>query len=77
MKKLFPEKTSITYLDKEEIENKLTEIWKAKCTIERMEIDEVNCGLFQVRTRAAKEILVARAIEIVNEILKKINEVCS
>ena len=42
-----------------------------------MEIDEVNCGLFQVRTRIAKEVLVARAVEIVTEILKKINEVCA
>ena len=31
-----------------------------------MEIDEVKCGLFQVHTRAAKEILVTRAIEIIN-----------
>jgi hypothetical protein len=33
--------------------------------------------LFQVRTKAAKETLVARAIEILNEILKKILEICS
>ena len=36
VKKLFPDKTTITYLDKEEIEGKLAEIWKAKCTIERI-----------------------------------------
>ena len=45
--------------------------------MERLETDEVNCGLFQVRTKSAKEVLVARAVEIVNEILKKINDVCS
>lgn len=66
LKKLFEGKTAINYLDKEDIESKLQELWKAKCTIERMEIDEVNCGLFQVRTRAAKEILVNRALEIIN-----------
>lgn len=33
LKRLFPDKSSITYLDKEEIEAKLTEIWKAKTTI--------------------------------------------
>ncbi len=33
LKKLFPDKTSITYLDKEEIESKLTEIYNAKKTI--------------------------------------------
>lgn len=55
IKKLFPEKcTTITYLDKEEIESKLAEIYNAKKTIEKISIDEVNCGLFQVRTRVAK-----------------------
>ena len=36
----------------------------------------MNCGLFQVRTKSAKEILITRAVEIVNEILKKISDVC-
>jgi hypothetical protein len=67
IKKLFPEKfTTITYLDKEEIESKLAEIYNAKKTIEKISIDEVNCGLFQVRTKAAKEILINRSIEIMN-----------
>ena len=66
LKKLFPEKSSITHLDKDEISSKLAELWKAKRDTERLEIDEINCGLFQVRTRAAKEILVTRAVEIVN-----------
>jgi hypothetical protein len=30
-----------------------------------------------VRTRGAKEILITRAIEVMNEILKKILEICS
>lgn len=39
LKKLFPEKATITYLDKEEIEGKLTEIYGAKKTIEKISID--------------------------------------
>ncbi len=66
IKKLFPDKTAITYYDKEEIEKKLAEIWQAKKSIETLDIDEVNCGLFQVRTKFAKETLVNRAIEILN-----------
>lgn len=68
---------SISYYDKEEIQEKLADIWKAKTQVERIAIDEVNCGLFQVRTKVAKETLVARAIETINEILKKIHEVCA
>lgn len=64
-------------MDKEEIESKLSELYQAKKTIERISIDEVDCGLFQVRTRSAKEILINRAIEVINEILKKILEICS
>jgi hypothetical protein len=59
-------------LEKEEIEGKLSEIYNAKKTLEKISIDEVNCGLFQVRTRGAKEILINRSVEIMNEILKKI-----
>ena len=77
MKKLFPEKSTITYLDKDEIEGKLSELYNAKKNLEKIAIDEVNCGLFQVRTRAAKETLINRAVEIMNEILKKILEICS
>jgi hypothetical protein len=64
IKELFPSKgaISITFLDKDDIEGKLAEIYGAKKTIEKLSIDEVNCGLFQVRTKAAKETLVARAI---------------
>lgn len=74
LKELFPSKgvASITFLDKDEIEGKLNEIYHAKKTIEKLSIDEVNCGLFQVRTKMAKETLVSRAVEILNEILKKI-----
>lgn len=46
------------HLDKDEIKNKLEEYSKAKYSIERLATDEVNCGLFQVRTKAAKDILV-------------------
>ena len=65
------------FIEKEEIENKLAELWKAKKTIERLANDEVNCGLFLVRTRQAKEILVNRASEIITDILKKIQEICT
>lgn len=62
MRKLFPDKnTSISYYDKEEIQEKLAELWKAKTHVERISIDDVNCGLFQVKTKAAKELLVNRA----------------
>ncbi len=68
IKELFPSKgaVSITFLDKDDIEGKLAEIYGAKKTIEKLSIDEVNCGLFQVRTKSAKETLVTRAIEILN-----------
>lgn len=75
LKELFPStkgSISITFLDKDEIEGKLAEIYNAKKTIEKLSIDEVNCGLFQVRTKAAKETLVSKAVEVLNEILKKI-----
>lgn len=77
LKKLFPDKSTITYLDKDEIEGKLLELYNAKKTLEKIAIDEVNCGLFQVRTRGAKQILVNRAVDIMNEILKKILDICS
>lgn len=61
-------------LDKDEIKNKLEEYSQAKYNIERLATDEVNCGLFQVRTRAAKDILVNQINEVMQEILKKIND---
>lgn len=42
-----------------------------------MTLDDVNCGLFQVKTKAAKDILVNRSEELKFEILKKINEICT
>lgn len=52
----------ISYYDKEEIQEKLEKLWKDKTQVERIATDEVNCGLFQVRTRVAKETLVSRSV---------------
>jgi hypothetical protein len=36
----------------------------------------VNCGLFQVRTHAAKEVLITLINEVIKDILEKISDMC-
>lgn len=49
---------------------------QAKLNIEKICIDEKNSGLFQIRTKEAKEILVNRADDVIKSILLKISDIC-
>jgi len=62
-------------LDAGEVEAKLHEYLKAKLEIERLCIDEKNLHFFQVKTHTAKEILIAKATEVNQEILKRISDI--
>ena len=45
---------NVMYLEREEIVAKMKEYANARTVIQKLANDEVNCGLFQVRTHAAK-----------------------
>lgn len=58
------EHPQILSLDAGEVEAKLHEYQKAKLEIERLCIDEKNGHFFQVKTKTAKELLIAKATEV-------------
>lgn len=72
---MFGDHQIITFLDKEDIENKLQEYIKAKYEIQRLCLDEKNEQFFQIRTRVAKETLIQKAQEFITSILNKCSQI--
>lgn len=67
---------NVMYLEREEISSKLKEYASARSVIQKLANDEVNCGLFQVRTHAAKELLVTTINGVIAKLLDRIKDMC-
>ena len=63
------EKILVDNLDKENIRKSLQTFVQAKDEIARLCINEKNCYFFQVKTQSCKEILVAKANELIQHVL--------